>query len=135
MAAPEALGNYRVTSGQGEQAFEKGFSVNPSRDESVLDAISTTELTAMLGEGNFAVARTADELRQVMGDVRIGRELFPWLMPFIVLVFASEHLLANRFYSREGTDSKSKGMGRDSGFRKAESAAGSRQSAVQTAAL
>ena len=53
------------------------FSVNPNRAESVLDPISMTELTTVLGEGKFAVARTADELREVMGDVRIGRELFP----------------------------------------------------------
>jgi hypothetical protein len=98
VVAPELLGNYRVTGGQGDQAFRKVFSVNPNPAESRLDPISATELTVLLGEGNFAVARTADELREVMGDVRIGRELYPWLMPLLVLIFAFEHLLANRFY-------------------------------------
>jgi Aerotolerance regulator N-terminal/von Willebrand factor type A domain len=95
---PETLGIYRVTAGQGEQAFEKAFSINANPVESQLEPISAAELNAVLGEGNFAVARTADQLREVMGDLRIGRELFPWVMPLLVLLFAAEHVLANRFY-------------------------------------
>ncbi len=95
---PEALGNYRVAGGQGEQAFEKVFSLNPNSAESRLESLSPAELTAVLGEGKFAVARTAKELREVMGDVRVGRELFPWLMLLLVLIFGVEHVLANRFY-------------------------------------
>jgi uncharacterized membrane protein len=98
---PEALGIYRITGGQGEQAFEKVFSLNARPTESQLAGMSNAEVTAVLGEENFAVARTADQLREVMGDVRIGRELFPWLMPILVLLFAAEHLLANRFYKTE----------------------------------
>jgi hypothetical protein len=101
VTAPEALGNYKVTAGPGEQPLEKGFSLNANPAESSLDPVPATELAAVLGEDNVAVARTADELRQVMGDVRIGRELFPWLMLFIVLIFAAEHFLANRFYKRD----------------------------------
>jgi hypothetical protein len=100
VTAPESLGIYRVTAGQGDQAFERAFSLNASPAESQLDALQPSELNAMLGETNFAIARNEDELREVMGDVRIGRELFPWLMPFLVLLFAAEHLLANLFYKR-----------------------------------
>jgi hypothetical protein len=72
--------------------------VNANPAESQLDPMSPLEMATVLGEGKFAVARSADELREVMGDVRIGRELFPWLMTLLVLLFAAEHLLANRFY-------------------------------------
>ncbi len=99
--APEPIGNYVVSAGQGEQPMKKGFSVNPRPAESTLDPLPATELAAVLGDGIFAVARTADELHEVMGDVRIGRELFPWLMPLIVCIFAMEHLLANRFYKKD----------------------------------
>jgi hypothetical protein len=98
VANPESLGFYRIATGQGDESFEKAFTVNPSITESQLAPVPHTEVTAALGEGNFAVARTAHELRDVMGDVRIGRELFPWLIPLLVLLFAAEHLLANRFY-------------------------------------
>ncbi|MBI3469498.1 MAG: BatA domain-containing protein [Planctomycetes bacterium] len=100
VTGPEALGNYRVTAGQGAESFEKGFSLNPDPMESRLNQLSASELSAVLGPGNFAVARSAEELREVMGDVRIGRELFPWLMLLLVLLFALEHLLANRFYKK-----------------------------------
>jgi hypothetical protein len=100
LETPESLGHYRIAGGQGDQAFQKVFSVNPNAAESRLEPLSATELTAVFGEGNYAVARTADELREVMGDVRIGRELYPWLMPLLVLIFAVEHVLANRFYKQ-----------------------------------
>jgi hypothetical protein len=100
VVSPEVLGNYRVAGGQGEQAFQRVFSINPNPAESRLEPMSAPELTAIFGEGNYAVARTAEELREVMGDVRIGRELFPWLMPLLVLIFAVEHVLANRFYGQ-----------------------------------
>jgi hypothetical protein len=104
---PESLGIYRVSAGQGDQAFEKAFSVNANPSESVLDPIPPAELTTLFGEGNFAVARSADELREVMGDVRIGRELFPWIMPLLVMLFGAEHVLANRFYKNREAEAAS----------------------------
>ncbi len=47
-----------------------------------------------------------------MGDVRIGRELFPWLMPLILLIFAVEHWLANRFYDEDAARGESRVDGR-----------------------
>ena len=96
--AAEALGIYRVTAGQGEESVHRIFSLNADPAESNLEPLPQADLTALFGAGNFALARTTDELREVMGDVRIGRELFPWVMPLLVLIFATEHLLANRFY-------------------------------------
>ncbi len=120
VVAPELLGNYRIAGGQGDQAFQKVFSVNPIPAESRLDPMSATELAAVLGEGNYAVARTTDELREAMGDVRIGRELYPWLMLLLVLIFAVEHVLANRFYRKaEGGERSAESQRRSqgSGFR------------------
>ncbi len=122
VARPEPLGNYVVTAGQGDRPIRKGFSLNARAAESQLQRLSDSELSAVFGEGNFAVARTADELREVMGDVRIGRELFPWLMPLILLIFAFEHWLANRFY---GEDAE----GRTSGLRRARRAVATDESA------
>jgi hypothetical protein len=100
VSAPEALGHYRVAFDQADGPTEKGFSVNASPDESRLDPVSPSELTAVLGEGTFAVARSLDELREVREDVRIGRELFPWLMLLLIVLFTLEHFLANRFYKK-----------------------------------
>jgi hypothetical protein len=113
VARPEPIGNYMVTAGQGDRPIRKGFSVNAPAAESRLGRLSDSELAAVFGEGNFAVARTADELREVMGDVRIGRELFPWLMPLILLIFAVEHWLANRFYDEKVDGSPTTARRRD----------------------
>jgi hypothetical protein len=97
--APEAVGHYRVEVGQSPQSFQRQFSVNASPDESRLEPMSTGELNTIFGEGKFAVATSLDELQRVMGDVRIGRELFPWLIALLLLVLAAEPFLANRFYA------------------------------------
>ena len=101
VTAPEPLGNYRITATQNGRTVERGFSVNANTDESQLVPVSDTELTSVFGDGNFAVARSLEELREAMGEVRIGRELFPWLMVLIFLIFILEHFLANRFYKSE----------------------------------
>jgi hypothetical protein len=33
-----------------------------------------------------------------VGDMRIGREVFPMLLVLLLIVFCCEHLVANRFY-------------------------------------
>ena len=39
-----------------------------------------------------------DIVREI-GEARMGREFFPWLMVAVVFVLAMEHLMANRFYA------------------------------------
>ena len=39
-----------------------------------------------------------EDVRSVVSSIRIGRELFPWLMLLILIVVTLEGVLANRFY-------------------------------------
>lgn len=95
---PEACGHYRVVVSQSSQSFEKRFSVNADAAESRLEEMPASDLTALFGKDKVVVARSLADLHRVMGDVRIGRELFPYLMLALVLILACEQFLANRFY-------------------------------------
>jgi len=35
-----------------------------------------------------------------VGEARMGREFYPFLLPLLALILGLEHLLANRFYRR-----------------------------------
>ena len=50
----------------------------------------------------YSLARNRDEVNREIGEARMGREFFPWLMLVVAIVLAMEHLLANRFYVRPG---------------------------------
>ena len=45
--------------------------------------------------------RDSEELERSVGDMRIGREVFPMLLLLLLLVFCCEHLVANRFYESD----------------------------------
>lgn len=100
VSAPDALGNYSITASIPGGTLDTGFSVNAGPEESRLEQLTESQRDALLGEQNYAVARSLDELHEAMGDVRIGRELYPWLMLLVVVIFAAEHVLANRFYQQ-----------------------------------
>jgi len=56
------------------------------------------DLDLLLGADRYQVARDLEELERRVGDMRIGREVFPMLLVLLLIVFCCEHLVANRFY-------------------------------------
>jgi len=91
-----------LSDSQQEALPELGFSVNIAPDESRFGAIEAEEIQTILGgdEENFALASSPDELERAKNFVRVGRELYPWLIALILALLTAENFLANRFHRR-----------------------------------
>ena len=92
------LGNYRVSSGGAAGELKRGFSVNISPDVSRLERVDPEALLDALPSEQVRLANTFEDVRRYVDIGRSGRELFPWLITLVALIWGGEHLLANRFY-------------------------------------
>ncbi len=97
----EQLGHYDVISADPQSNFASGFSVNAPAAESDFRRLTDDELTQMLGEKRFALARDIATLERRVNTGRLGEELYPLLLLVAILVFCGEHFVANWFYSEE----------------------------------
>jgi hypothetical protein len=97
----DQLGNYRVLAADAASPFQRGFSVNPPESESRLDRLTDPDLEKLLGKDRFAVARNIDSLTRSVHTGRLGREVYPLVVLFLIAVFATEHFVANRFYDED----------------------------------
>ncbi len=78
----------------------RGFSVNLPKGASELARLPRSELDGILGPERYHYARSEDEIVLGVGEARLGREFYPFLIILVAVVLALEHLLANRFYRR-----------------------------------
>jgi len=92
------IGNYRVSSGGTSGGLKRGFSVNVSPEVSQLERIDTDLLIESLPAKQVYLADTLGDIQRYVNIGRSGRELFPYLITLVALVWSAEHLLANRFY-------------------------------------
>ena len=97
VTSTEAAGNYRLQAG-GEQATQLGFSVNLPASVSQLERVTPDDLKLIFGETPFRLARDRESIDRNVNAVRVGRELFPYLMILLVLILAAEQVVSNRFY-------------------------------------
>jgi hypothetical protein len=103
-----APGHYRIKGGEANDS-RRGCSVNLPDSQTQLTRLTEEELATQLGEATFRMARNREEVDREIGEARMGREFFPWLMLAVALALAMEHLVANRFYAGPGlstSDSK-----------------------------
>jgi len=97
----ESLGHYQVR-GRGDAAeWGAGFSLNLDAAERDLTRLGSEDLDALLGADRYQVARDLEELERRVGDMRVGREVFPLVLVLLLLAFCCEHLVANRFYDTD----------------------------------
>jgi hypothetical protein len=97
----ESLGHYQVR-GRGDAAdWGAGFSLNLDPVERDLTRLGEEDLDALLGADRYQVARDLEELERRVGDMRVGREVFPLVLVLLLLAFCCEHLVANRFYDTD----------------------------------
>lgn len=90
-----APGHYRLKLNQDTSI---GFSANLPAVATNVKRQDVKQLDAILGKSRFTLARGTKELSRGIGQARIGRELFPFLMLCVVGILAMEHLVSNRFY-------------------------------------
>lgn len=100
---PQAIGQGSITAtGADGKPTPFGFSINPDPLESAVTLLEPKELDQLLGEKKYALAENADELKRVTAEVRVGREMFPWIMALILALITAENFLANRFHRDRG---------------------------------
>jgi hypothetical protein len=95
----EYPGAYRLKGFRGEPVV-RGFAVNLPEAASDLRRIERDELDAVLGADRYQFARSTDEIVVGVGQARLGREFYPFLVPLVALLLAVEYVLANRFYRK-----------------------------------
>jgi len=94
----DALGNYRLTAGGERQQLDAGFSVNARAEASALAPLDPAKLAAALPQDRVKIAEDTSDVGQYVSAGNSGRELYPWAIMLVALVWGAEHVLANRFY-------------------------------------
>lgn len=97
----DELGNYRLTAGGQSQRLDRGFSVNAPGAISDLTPFDAKKLTATLPKDRVRLAENLEAVEEYVDVGRSGRELFPWMIGLVAVIWGAEHLLANRFYREE----------------------------------
>jgi hypothetical protein len=92
------VGHYRIHAGPNEGGLEKGFSVNPPPEESSLTPVDSAYLDGVFGKEQYHLVDDSTSLERVVGEARVGREVFPLIALLLVVILAVEQWLANRFY-------------------------------------
>jgi hypothetical protein len=95
----ERAGAYRLKGYRGEPVV-RGFAVNFATEVTDLTRLSREDLDTQLGAKRYQLARSRDEIVREVGETRVGREFYSYLIAILALVLGVEHLLANRFYRR-----------------------------------
>ena len=95
VANTNAAGQYRLKL---DQDTALGFSANLPQEATNVKRLEAKELDNVLGAGRYTLTRGTEELARGIGQARIGRELFPFLMLSVVGILAMEYLVSNRFY-------------------------------------
>jgi hypothetical protein len=99
VASPQFPGHWTVVAtGPGDVKKTLGFSLNPPVDESRFAELETTELDGLFGKDGYALAGDDKALKKVTELIRVGHEIFPWLMFLILILVTAENYLANTFY-------------------------------------
>lgn len=92
------LGNYRIASGGQSRQLETGFSINSTGEISALERVEPELLVKSFPKNQVELASNLDDVERYVDIGRSGRELFPWAIMLVAIVWGAEHLLANRFY-------------------------------------
>lgn len=84
-----------------DKAWVDRFSLNANPAESSLDRLEPEAIETLFGEGTVIAPEKELKLGEVL-ERRFNQpvNLFPWLMIALLLLFALEGLLANRFYRK-----------------------------------
>ena len=76
----------------------RGFSANLPESSTDLTRIEMDELDGILGPDRYQLARQKNEIQRQQGTTRRGQEFYPLLLLMMLVVFAVEYLMSNRFY-------------------------------------
>lgn len=94
-----AAGAYTVRTTDDKNPWEYRFSLNTPADESGLDPVPEEAIAALFGPAGVAAVDKGVTFRQLI-ETKFDQpvELFPMLMLLVLIFFAFEGVVANRFY-------------------------------------
>jgi hypothetical protein len=99
LRANEMIGQWSITAQRpNAPPLQLGFSVNPPAAESDLTPLESAAFEGLLGKDSYQVADSLEGLIRAVDIGTVGREIFPWIMMFILLLVTAENALANLFY-------------------------------------
>ncbi|WP_437185426.1 BatA domain-containing protein [Planctomicrobium sp. SH668] len=90
-------GHYELTDPESRDILGS-FSLNYSPEESDLTRMTSSDLDDRLGKDRYQVAENIEQLKDNINAADLGQEIYPLLLVLVVVLFCSEHLVANRFY-------------------------------------
>lgn len=91
-------GHYQVESLDGERPFQWSFSANFPPAEFQEETVFSEDLSLLLGEKRFVVAKDPETLERAIDSSRLGQEIYGLVLMLMIAIFIGEHLLANWFY-------------------------------------
>lgn len=98
ITATDVPGCYRVRAGGREGGYSQGFCANFPADISRMQRVAAEEIEQRLGTDRTRLVRDQKRLIREVTAGRAGTDLVPWVVVLLVILFAGEWLLANRFY-------------------------------------
>lgn len=93
-------GTYRLR-GNAAGPVVRGFSSNLPSGATDLARLPAAELDGILGKDRYQLARNREEIHRVVGQQRVGQEMYPYIVLLLAAALALEQVLANRFYRGE----------------------------------
>jgi hypothetical protein len=98
--SPQTRGSWTVEGKAADGSdIKMGFSVNVPEGESTASSLEEKDLNAIFGtEENVHLVDDATRIKDFVDKIRVGRELFPWIMFLILIIVTLENLLANKFH-------------------------------------
>lgn len=97
-------GTYRLR-GNAAGPVVRGFSSNLPLGATDLGRLPKAELDALFGKDHYQLARSREEIHRVVGQQRVGQEMYPYIVLLLAAALALEQILANRFYRGEKDES------------------------------
>lgn len=91
-------GTYRLKGLRPQGPLIRGFSINVKPDEISMQRASVPAIDAALGTGHYRWTQDLNDLESSIGEGRYGRELSPFILAMLALLFMSEQTMASRFY-------------------------------------
>ena len=89
-------GNYALRTE--DRAWQEGFSLNAPAEESNLAKVEPAAVEALTGPGSIVAVGKDFDLAALLAGKSADLPLLPWLLLAVLILFALEGVLANRFY-------------------------------------
>ena len=83
-------GTYRLRGTAAAGPIVRGFSSNLPASATDLARLPEPELDTLLGKGRYQLAHNREEIHRVVGQQRVGQEMYPYIVLLLAAALALE---------------------------------------------